>query len=1226
MQRALEKIRPHTLSSLPHQKTPATLLLALESTIEEQKTEQTATAYFALLLTTLDGNIQKQNVEMGDGDILPALLYLLATIAPFVSQPVLRSNLPTVLSLTAPLFPSLLTHAPPLRSQLSLYYAMITSLDRSQLELRDVRQAFASILQLCLDPRPKVRKRASDLVKDVLASPPTPLLQHPYADRVAEWVTAALAQVNQGPLSRSKQGKSNPGTEQAIHLLAFLRPTLSFLPTSSLPPISTLILSLPRLGNTFLSQAAYSVLSDLCSLNTEDDHSHTTTSIPEILKAILSFPPARSDAVLSSTWIHLIGEAMLVYGRTNQSECSAEVGKAWKTVWVFLESTDSTIRKEASHTLGVLSRCFTLSMIQAAASDGEKAVVAKAISQISKALDSLTYNRAVPDLLALTSSLIENLYSSEGSTPALVQELCEPLIRQIGQLRTQKSFEYRESADSTLATVIRVLGPQVLLSILPLNLEPRDREAGNEPRAYLLPLLAQPHPSPLSHFVDYFVPLSERMFDLEQKAETEGRQSESKVWHVLVAQTWAGFCGYCHGTPDLDQALTQAFSQLLSQLLYSQLELRPAVLKALRTMVDSNRAIARSTEGAVNPNRITAELASRNIEFLRKQAESWLAVFFNVFGSVGRDSRNSVGDVITSWVSIAGESNIGKAYAKVFEMFKANLRQPTNGSSDDNTIIITQDLLVMLLPHLSTTNAKALFAVCLSEEVLCSKANGVQKRGYKILCRLLECGNISIDTESVIRQLGEYTDGLVPAAKKDRFALLASLIPLISPSAMHLIPSLIPEAVLGTKEPSDKARNAAFDLIIAMGRKMSEGGVVKRNMIDGMDEDSQEDATANIEEFMMMVSGGLAGATPHMISATVTALSRLVFEFNAAISTQMHTEIFTTLLVFLTSANREIVKSILGFVKLAIHSLPVEIIRPHLKVLVPGLLSWSHDHKNHFKAKVRHIFERMLRRFSWEEVYLCAGEEEAAKVIINIKKRKERAKRKKANKEESDKEAPVKTTTGDAFEDVLYGSESELEDSDDEQEPTQPTNKRNQRKFEGSRLRMDNDEPMDLLQGTASRVTNIQSSRRRKPGQEASRFKTDDDTGKMILDDSDDDEAGDANTDVAGEAYRESLTSADGFKRGANGRVKFNKDTKKRRREDSAVDEDVEMGDGDISTKVQKSKRKSDVKIGHEFKAKRAGGDVKRGALDPHAYLTLSQVSKRGGRKGQQRMGITGKR
>ena len=38
-------------------------------------------------------------------------------------------------------------------------------------------------------------------------------------------------------------------------------------------------------------------------------------------------------------------------------------------------------------------------------------------------------------------------------------------------------------------------------------------------------------------------------------------------------------------------------------------------------------------------------------------------------------------------------------------------------------------------------------------------------------------------------------------------------------------------------------------------------------------------ATATLEEYMTMVAGGLAGATPHMISATVTAISRLVFEF-----------------------------------------------------------------------------------------------------------------------------------------------------------------------------------------------------------------------------------------------------------------------------------------------------------------------------------------------------------
>lgn len=70
---------------------------------------------------------------------------------------------------------------------------------------------------------------------------------------------------------------------------------------------------------------------------------------------------------------------------------------------------------------------------------------------------------------------------------------------------------------------------------------------------------------------------------------------------------------------------------------------------------------------------------------------------------------------------------------------------------------------------------------------------------------------------------------------------MASLIDLLPSSSLHIIPSLIPEIVLGTKEPSEKARIAAFEAILSMGRKMSGGGVVKRSMVDGMEEDGAED-------------------------------------------------------------------------------------------------------------------------------------------------------------------------------------------------------------------------------------------------------------------------------------------------------------------------------------------------------------------------------------------------
>ncbi|KAK7692600.1 hypothetical protein QCA50_004232 [Cerrena zonata] len=1227
---ALAKIRPHTSSNLPHQKAPAKLLIALESTFTEQNTQKTPTAYFAALLTTLDSTLQaarSSGPELGDGDVLPAELYLLALVSPYVPHPVIRSHLSTILSLTAPLFSALVPHAPPLRSQLSLYEAVLRSLDRSQLETHGLRQAFESILHLCLDPRPKVRKRAAEIVKDVMANPPPPSLQHPYAERVVDWIKTALNEVTSGGLPKFKGKKAdNEGSETAIHLLAFLRPVLPSLPPSHLPTITSSLLTLPRLGNPYLSQSAYSILADLLLISVESPTNNIQDRLPEIIDAILSSQPLKADSSLISAWASVLGHGMFAYHNVDAEAASKKLWEVWHAVWPFMESTDTSVRKAVAQSLDSLAECFTPSLVSAAAkekdSNESKSTLKRIISQTEKAFDSLAFARYTPELLLVISSLISNLrFRSSGRTsPTAAEELLLPLIKKIAEMRVQKSFEYKETADATLSVAMSVLGPEVLLRELPLNLDVADRQAGREPRAFLLPMLSQPHPSPLSYFVSYFVPFTERMFDLHAKADAEGRSSEAKVWSVLVDQVWSGLHGYCYGTPDLKDALTQQFSQLLSELLYNQPDLRTPVLKALRVMVESNVALASGDSEriaklseAARADPISQEAAAENVAFLRTQCESWLAVLFNVFTSAGRNGQGMVGDVISAWASISDEKEIGKAYRNLVTLLKQNINkaQKAHGTpaakEAENVTAMALDLLILMLSYLSSSDATALFEICLTGDILESRDNAVQKRGYKVLAKLVESDKVDVNVEDILKRLDTVVDGLAAAAKKDRIVLLTLLMNRIPPASLHLIPSLIPEAVLGTKEPSEKARNAAFDLIVAMGKKMTEGGVVKRSLVDGMEEDADTeapaDAKASIEEYMTMVAGGLAGASPHMISASVTAISRLVFEFRDAISPTMHTEIFSTLLVFLSSANREIVKSTLGYVKLAIHTMPVELLRPHLKQLVPALLSWSHDHKNHFKAKVRHIFERTIRRFGWEDVYSW------------LRGKKARA---TENDDDDDEEPKAKPTAGDAFEDVLYGSESELDDSDDE--PSAQQERSGKRKDTGARLRVDDDEPMDLLAGAASRITNANGKKRRKPGEDAARFKIDEGTGKMVIDEKGDEDE-QMEEDVAGTAYRESLTSVDGFTRGPNGRVKFNKDTKKRRRDNE--DEDVEMVDAE-ATSGKKAKRKTDAKFGHEFKAKKAGGDVKKGGVDPYAYLPLSQAAKKKGRK--DKLGVAGKR
>ena len=103
------------------------------------------------------------------------------------------------------------------------------------------------------------------------------------------------------------------------------------------------------------------------------------------------------------------------------------------------------------------------------------------------------------------------------------------------------------------------------------------------------------------------------------------------------------------------------------------------------------------------------------------------------------------------------------------QLFKTNLgaaeKGPTIGSTD-NMAATFQDILILLLKGLGPINSISLFEICISPEVLSGKDNGVQKRGYKILTKLVVNGQVPVDAEAILRKLDDFTEGLTPAARK----------------------------------------------------------------------------------------------------------------------------------------------------------------------------------------------------------------------------------------------------------------------------------------------------------------------------------------------------------------------------------------------------------------------------------------------------------------------------
>lgn len=206
------------------------------------------------------------------------------------------------------------------------------------------------------------------------------------------------------------------------------------------------------------------------------------------------------------------------------------------------------------------------------------------------------------------------------------------------------------------------------------------------------------------------------------------------------------------------------------------------------------------------------------------------------------------------------------------------------------------------------------------------------------------------------------------------------------------------------------------------------------------------------------------------------------------------------MIMFLSSTNREIVKAALGYVKIAIMALPQSTIKPYLKDLVPALLARSHDKKNPFKAPVMRVLSQMIKRYGYETIRELGANEENAPVLTYVRKRAERARKKKAAREqggEDDADSDAvrdqslkcnyadelsmaqprpKVTSGNAFEDVLYGSDSDDSDAESENEQAKKPAAKVRPKQREPRLRVDDDLPLDLMHGGASYITSTHNT------------------------------------------------------------------------------------------------------------------------------------------------------
>ena len=634
-------------------KQTSVVLSAVEDTLRDQKYGSTPTAYFAALLALLSQSVSPSN-GIVNKELATSVVYLLDIVAPYVPAPLLRSKFPQILTSIAPVLTQNEIEAPLIRSSVGCLESLLVAQDNAAWALPQTqvspRRAVAGLLVLALDHRPKVRKRAQEALTHVLKNPPpSPSLDHPAAEMCAE---TSLRSVNDMAASGKKKGKGHrqeehqPGLMHALQLVKTIASASGGWPSKKIEPLCEVLMNISRSNNEYLTMSAFDIFEDMFAGMADEVYS---AKLPKLMEAISELRPSQNDSQLLPSWIAVISRGYDVSAQVSPEDTFQKLPELFEMISGFLASSSHNIRVSASEGLiSFVVNCVPITAILEPSLYEEK--VLEKLAKAATPLLSVKYRSAWMEVFTVLSALFSVFrWRSIG--------LLDDVVKAVGELRGNDSFNGKKEADVVLGNAIEAMGPDSVLRILPLNLaKPKSGQSG---RAWLLPILRDHvQNTNLKHFRSEFVPLSENMFQRVLDTGDSEKTMETKIFETLVQQIWALLPGYCNLPLDLTTAFDQSFAEMLANLLYKQTELRVDVCKALQMLVESNQEIVNieaSEQELLLKQRITKDDAQKNLNHLASYAGNLLAVLFNVYSQTLPQYRGYILQCINAYLSITPE-------------------------------------------------------------------------------------------------------------------------------------------------------------------------------------------------------------------------------------------------------------------------------------------------------------------------------------------------------------------------------------------------------------------------------------------------------------------------------------------------------------------------------------------------------------------------------------------
>ncbi|EGC37496.1 hypothetical protein DICPUDRAFT_149879 [Dictyostelium purpureum] len=680
--------------------------------------------------------------------------------------------------------------------------------------------------------------------------------------------------------------------------------------------------------------------------------------------------------------------------------------------------------------------------------NGSKSAIKSSLESIVETIESglrLTFKSSW-DLVLL---IIQALYEQLGPYSSII---LNNLLVGLDNLYHSPEFHHQSHLTQVLITVLGSIGPKNFLNILPLNLDspPKNKEKIN--RNWLLPLMRDNIKyTQLSFFIEYFYPMALAMKDRSKQAETEGKYVEARNLEILYSQVWDLLPGFLNHPLDGDQSF-KVIARNIGVALSDELGLRTVICVALTQFINKLKESQQTKVSPYIPYRKThhtmsPERATQILNSVSVFSKNYLPILFNIFPTSNQDQRYFVLNAIEAFVSITDSVTLNSIFNSLITKLVEALtvegieKKPLSkdAMSEDSGKASKKektkkyyltDLTIGFVKHLDENNLKVLYKI-IKPQLKCSDS-GLQKRSFKILVKICEhhesfiLQNLNKIKALLVSNLMQSTSNV----KKARLKCLREIILSLSKASnkkdlnddqddqdfdgeqddksnenkpvklkagwTHLktkfIPSLIPEIILCTKETNIKCREISNELLIEIGNIMC---IISVKLTPPKRGVSMEDHIANahsqaIQEYLQLMIAGLASITPHMVSASIVSIARVIHHFYKDLNDEFVGQIVTTSLVLLASPNREIVKAVFGLVRVVIASFKdAKVIESNLEVLINGLAKWGGIDKNYFRVIIQILLERLIKRFGYDQIYPLVPED-FKKVITNIRKKNEK--------------------------------------------------------------------------------------------------------------------------------------------------------------------------------------------------------------------------------------------